>query len=208
MKNHGKQIRYTLLPIFLVMALLAAALPSCDREGKTEESLSQLQALFSVPYDNMTLIVYTAAEVTLESRYELSRENDGVRVDYTVQTLAAFEEVDGVLVIPEDTVRTVEGSALIQGLTVKPQSGEACPHDLIGMGFPAYTVSEATARVTRFENGKFTLTVTNPDAFFGMPTGLSGEVILSGSFTEGQLTAMNLTATTAAGACSVRFSFS
>ena len=201
-----------IISAFLTALLLAVSLIGCEKDEKELTPMEKAKELFNVSeeYSKMTLEVNTfTGGVTLSSSYTLTREGDGLKVNYSVQVLSTFDVTDNGIELPEgEFVRTVSGIASVNGTQVSHQSGELCPYDLSGMTFPSFTVNENTVQINTLEQGSINIVVTDPKTFFGTDGDIGSNVTVQGSYSEDRLDRLSFSATVSDGSSyTVRMNF-
>ena len=188
-----------IISAFLTALLLAVSLIGCEKDEKELTPMEKAKELFNVSeeYSKMTLEVNTfTGGVTLSSSYTLTREGDGLKVNYSVQVLSTFDITDNGIALPEgEYVRTVSGIASVNGTQVSHQSGEPCPYDLSGMTFPSFTVNENTVQINTLEQGSINIVVTDPKTFFGTDGDIGSNITVQGSYSEDRLDRLSFSAT-------------
>ena len=169
--------------LLLAALLLSAALMSC-KGGSEPTEMERVQSLLGAEYSGATVNVTTARTgETLTSSYKLTKDGDGVKVNYSIQTLAEFNVTDGVIEAPTgDRVRLSVGEARVVGTQVAHLSGDPCPYDLSGVAIPSFTVNEKTVGVSSMDQASFELTLIDPDGFFGTDVGELSGISVSGNY--------------------------
>ena len=163
----------------------------CGDKSDDGSNMEKAKALLAVgaEYSSMTLEVRnTDNGITLVSTYSLVRDGDGVTVSYSIQRPSTFDVTETGISLPEgELVRTVNGVARVNGSQVTHQSGEPCPYDLSGMGFPCFTVNESTVNIIALDDTGIEAEITDSKSFFGTDVALEDNIKMIGTFTNDRL---------------------
>ena len=181
----------------------------CGDKSDDGSNMEKAKALLAVgaEYSSMTLEVRnTDNGITLVSTYSLVRDGDGVTVSYSIQRPSTFDVTETGISLPEgELVRTVNGVARVSGSQVTHQSGEPCPYDLSGMGFPCFTVNESTVKIISLDDTGIEAEITDPKSFFGTDVALEGNIKMTGAFTNDRLNSLTFNGAVERGLVTMQF---
>ena len=167
-----------LLLITVIVGLTACKVTTSKQTTASESVFDELNDLTGKEYDSITLTtLITEDSKTLRGSYTANKQGDTIKVEYSYQKFALFEEVNGELIAPENEIEIVAGSLTLKDGVVTDSSGAEID----------FSTKIVSARLSFnedwFDNvmtgeGRFVASVKSPRSFLGIDnaTDMSVEV--------------------------------
>ena len=174
-----KKRHICLIALFiLMMTLCLTILGACYNTRKM--LLLHISNFASGDLDNMTVTIQTAkGDMVLTSTYAMVKEGDAFKVDYSIQAASTFTQQDnGKFSIPEGTVTTRTGSAIVEHGVVTSDTGNAldisvqrlAPLEDPQKSYFKHVKYDQISHGWRSSETIITADVVDPEGFYGVQT--------------------------------------
>lgn len=145
-----------------------ACLTSCKTPQENNVTIyTRLSQMLNSDYDSATLNVTTKNQsYTLKSNFSITYlEDNSTKIDYLVQQISQFEQVDGNMVAPEGFYTTKEGSVTIFNNQVVELNGDQISLDFAQVSKVNFDFTSTNFSNVKLTNTSFVADVTNPKSF-------------------------------------------
>lgn len=151
--------------ILVALLLSAILLLAC---GCGEVGYEQLQQMASQSYGFVSIDGAVSID-NKDYKFSVMVNTDGnlQEIDYSYEQRATFEEVDGEIVVPDNSIVTKTGKITKNGDKIVDQSGESLDGSQAAIVAFGFLFQEGLFTDASFGSSSFTAIVTNPAAFVG-----------------------------------------
>lgn len=158
-----------IVSIIALLTLVCLLATSCGgtTENTVYDKLNNLAENGVYNYLAVTVTTVIDEQTELENTYTYQQVGDELHVEFTIQSLAEYEEGSDGWIAPDDIIETVSGSAVIKDGEVVSFSGNSEAQDFSCVSFPSFNFKAAYFSSVVDEDGHFAANVVSPGAFLG-----------------------------------------
>lgn len=159
-----------IVSIICLLTLICLSFASCNGGTTDDNVYGKLNKLMdSGVYNYLQITVTTELDelTELESVYVYTETGSGLKIEYSVEKLEQFEQVDGVWVSPDNMISTTVGSVVVKDGALVSSEGDEAPFDLKDATLPHFDFKESYFKGAVNEDGHFAASVVSPGAFMG-----------------------------------------
>ena len=170
-----KRLIFSSIILVLTLTILFAGCNKNDEPGNDVPDVDvntiyqTLGALAQKEYSALTLAVEVSENgKKLSGTYNVSKNGDAVTVDYSYQQFAAFQQVDGRLVAPENEIETLSGSVTTKDGKVTDKTGAELNISVQTVTASGFDFKKEYFTAEQIGENQYKATVTDPAAFMGV----------------------------------------